>query len=1138
MPLLEGTILLALVLGATSTGAATQAPGPSDPPPQATEGPARADKDGSDRPIYLFLNGAADLGDLIRRLSNPDLVVVEWAKYRELRDRAAANAAAPGAGGPVPVTSLEIDGVISGDLADLRIVVAASLPDDGPRRIPLRLDKQILTTVREGDRELRPSEEGGAWHVELRGRGAHRVEVRAKVPVRSTPEGSRLELAIPEAAATSIRLRTDAPATEARLDGKDVVEVRPADEPGGEGGSLIAAHLAPRPRLDLSWKSAGDAGQEGPAVLRAKGKVLVNAERGGIRVRAVYEIWAERGTSKQLAFRLDPADELVSVEVGGRQIAVDAAGRRAGSPVAVALPEPIRVGSSLKLAIATRRELPAEGPSQLVLRGFQLLGVDDQSGLIAVAQEGETWVTGEVGRSLRQVDARSDLPDDMRVSPTNLLAYQFYDQPFELDLQIDPSPPWVRVDSRSTVVLSPRRSRVETLFDYQVSRGRKFEVRVGLPPGLKVDSVGPEKWVESFDRLPEAPGGGEGGGHVLVVRLTQEASESGVFQLRLVGGQEVDPRGRVDLALFRPIDASVAGGKVAVITTRDVSAELEADPHFAAAGGEVPANWAWPEDRPAGSLPPALWLQHDGRSATLPIRGTVRERMVRARTRVDATIERARVDVRQETELRVQFGALSRVDVAVPPAAEGRWEVEGVEVTRREPIGEGPGGTRLHRLFFAREQADLVRLRFRTPIDLGPGLRPDRPSRVEIPEIRPIDVESGPAVVTVSAEPGIRLDPVGPGWEAASATARPQAPALVRRGSGDEAAPAAVDATGPALASLPPLVASRLWLRTTRRPDGSLDCSAWYRVEERGADMSVQLPSGAAWRRVRVGDESVNTVEELPSGAGYRIRFPSRIPAGPVLVALEYQVPSDGSSRWIPPRLLGDASVELTLWEVRIPPGTTLVGNPPGWNDENEWRWDATHWARRPHLSDSGLAAWAAGAGREGPPEVVEGMPRYLFSRAGGPSELRPWLAPRAWVVAAFSGATLAVGLAFLLWRSPWRPVALAIAGALVAVSAAWQPSVFLLGAQSAAVGVVLTALAAITHHLVERRRPAHPPFADPNGMTPRPTPSGLGEPSDLQVGSEGSTVIRPREGTTADHVPTAEVLQARADSGVRSHRP
>ena len=59
--------------------------------------------------------------------------------------------------------------------------------------------------AREGGRDLPlRAAEGGGWQVEMTGRGNHTIQLGLPVPVRVTPEGSRLEIAVPEAASTRL----------------------------------------------------------------------------------------------------------------------------------------------------------------------------------------------------------------------------------------------------------------------------------------------------------------------------------------------------------------------------------------------------------------------------------------------------------------------------------------------------------------------------------------------------------------------------------------------------------------------------------------------------------------------------------------------------------------------------------------------------------------------------------------------------------------------------------------------------------------------------------------------------------------------------------------------------------------------
>ncbi len=504
-------------------------------------------------------------------------------------------------------------------------------------------------------------------------------------------------------------------------------------------------------------------------------------------------------------------------------------------------------------------------------------------------------------------------------------------------------------------------------------------------------------------------------------------------------------------------------------------------------------------------------------------------------TTLETVIERRRAEVRQDSVCHIHFGTLRQIDVLVPKAIEGKWELDRTEVAQRDPLGPTPDGSLRYRLTLAREVSDQLRLRFRFPLELGSGLVSGTPTRLTIPAIRILEGEPTSMTVRVSADPGIQLEGVGAGWNPPFEN-DPNLPQtsgpplrLVRNVQGAEAIerPSLVVATALAVASLPRLVAPRLWLRTVEGPDGTLRGSAWYWVVDHESSLSVQLPEGAEWVRVRVGADAVPEIEKLSNPRSYRLRFPSRTPLGPILVVLEYLVPAGKvSADWGAPRLLGGI-VQQSLWEVRLSSGRALVGVPPGWSDENEWYWDYYVWKRRPRLGQERLAAWVAGPlshsklALDTADELRGGYHGYLFGRPGEPSSLRPRVASRAVLVGVCSGSVLIVGLSLVLFRPPGILVGLSALGLALASAIVWDPSVTLLGVQASFVGVILTIVAACTQRFVDRRGSRHPRFAETSGSTPSAsTPSAQTPLSAPEPRDESSTVVRPRApGTTVEHV-------------------
>ena len=104
------------------------------------------------------------------------------------------------------IGAVAVEGKVDGDLAELKVKLVITLAIEGPVWVPVRLDGQTLTGVREGDRYLASRVvEGGGWQVELSGPGNHSVRIDLLTPVRATPEGRTARAsAIPESASTRV----------------------------------------------------------------------------------------------------------------------------------------------------------------------------------------------------------------------------------------------------------------------------------------------------------------------------------------------------------------------------------------------------------------------------------------------------------------------------------------------------------------------------------------------------------------------------------------------------------------------------------------------------------------------------------------------------------------------------------------------------------------------------------------------------------------------------------------------------------------------------------------------------------------------------------------------------------------------
>lgn len=547
--LASNRLAFALLLGLGASSRADDPPsrGPSDPPP-----------------IYVIVDAPTDLDSLLKKLGRPDFVILKGGQYDRLR---ALEAKPPTPDPPrAVVEAVSASGEVVDDLAHLTIDLRVSLVGPEPSWVPIRLDGPTVREAREGDRALPLRTVEGSWQVEVRGEGTHKVRVDAVSPVltvRGLPDLRRVEWAIPEAASTRVELSLPAGASEAfaigGASGREPLAVEPIE--AGQRGR-IAASLTPRRRLELTWRAAPDPGPVGPPLLTAVGEIALTVERGSVRARSSWDVQSQRGTARRLELRIDPADELVALECDGRPVSGEGPVDPASGTVVVPLPEPLRPQSTTRLVVTTRRALAPGSASRMTYRGVPLVGVASQRGVIAVSETGgDPWVSGSAGRGLRRVDPKGELTSGLRNQPSIVLAYSFNEQPFELGLQVDPSPPWVRAESRTTVIVEPGRARVDSWLEFAVSRGRVFEVKIAVPPGMIAETIGPEGTISGFERTDDEAG------PALVARLSARASEDRAFRVHLTGSQAIETAGPapVEVGLFRPMGVQSRGGRVAVL---------------------------------------------------------------------------------------------------------------------------------------------------------------------------------------------------------------------------------------------------------------------------------------------------------------------------------------------------------------------------------------------------------------------------------------------------------------------------------------------------------------------------------------------------------------------------------------------
>ncbi len=1125
-PRIATFVLLATALGRPVAGA------PGDPPTPPGD---------PDPPIPIFLNAPTDLDAFWKMLARPDFVVLDGDLYRKLRLASEAPKLVKTTPTAV-VESLEVSGAVSGDWARLVVEIRVAMVTDGPSWVPIHLDGLTLWDVRDGSGDL-PTRiaEGRGWQVELKGRGEHVVRVGLLAPVRSTVEGKRLELPVPPASSTRLDLVVPQNVLDASTGSNEPVGMTPVPD---HQGVRLTARLSPRPRLDLAWRERADPSSQLPTLLSAQGEISLEIERGSIRSRSSWVLASIRGTTSVLTLRLDSAEELLDIEVDNKPVQVETRREGGRSVVSIPLLDPLRPNAMRTLLLNTRRPIASSGIARVALQGYSFDQAKVQTGVVAIARTGPIFLNPTPGRVLRRIDPRTELPENLRARPDTTLAFEFHDQPFDLALEVEPAPPRLRVGARTTVTVDPRSARLQTRLDCRTSQGRVFEVKVDLPKGLEFEGAEPASVVESAQVLPIDPEGAPTTGvdvpRVVTLTLTPQARESDAFTILLKGWCAIDPSGPVALPIFQPRVDSNEGARYAIVADRNVSVELatagEEPPAFRVDWGSPPTDWPWPSRRPGAELG-LLWLRCDANPEAIPVKVAVHPRSIRHESTLAAAIDRRGAEVVEEISVDVAFGVASRLDISLPPEVPDRWEVEGIELAAREPLGPETGGTRRYRLRFARDYTDAFRLRVRYRLHFAEPPEGEREAKLRLEPIRVLEGNSTAHRVVVSAEPRFGLKSDAKGWDMAtisdSIPSTEGGPPVRLAFSNVEERPGPVDLlvrAGPQI-PLPGVVVSRLWIRTVQRPENDLATSARFWVEARDGSMRVGLPPGSRWVRARVGgsDLSEGNVEHLAADE-YRLRFPGPTPSGPVLVAIDFVVPAASTSGgWPTLRLLGGGIVQQTTWEVQVLGSRAGVGTPSGWTDENEWFWAGGLWKRRPWKSPLEVSHWLTGGNaRYRLTEMLDsgvstGLQSYLFSRVGPPTTLRFPIFSRIGLLLLCSGPVLAVGLLVLARRPPPRVIAAALLILAFAAGSLVEPNVLILALQSSLLGVALWLSALAMNWAIEKTTHSRGAGEGALIVASSSTASSMLRPSPTP-GSDESTEIRARPAnpaavSTADHV-------------------
>lgn len=1102
--------------------------------------PQSAPQPSSDSPLSaptpdiqsIIIETPSDLDVLWKRLETPDFFLLTGEAYRNLL-RSKSDSPVPSGPEPGVVRSIKISGRANQELAHLILTYSLTTSQPGPSWVDIGLEGLVVSRAREDLKEL-PARvnEGGRWEVKVDGRGEHTgVVVELLVPLKTVTDGRLLEFKIREAASTELAMEVEGPGlTSATLDDDQPIEIEPVE--GGKRSRLVG-RLTPRSAIRLAWSYKDGTTAPLPTLLSAQGEIALDADLAAIRTRSTWMINAVRGTTSTIEILLDPADELLDLELDQRSIPTESTRSNDRSRISIPLPTPLKPGRTVRLVMTTRRALES-GQNSMRFRGFPVVEASAQSGLLAVSQSGDLWISGTPDTKLRPVDPRTELSEDLRSRPGTTLAYQFLDQPFELELRVELPRANLRVETRNSIDVDSATARVTSWLDFQANRGRIFELRFAIPRGLEFLSTGPSELVSAFQWnenavLPD-------GSRELLLRVVPRNRDDNAFRIQIVAQQAVDLRKLTEVGLIRPINATTLGGWTSIRAAPEILVEAGQDSattglHQQSPPEPVIRDWPMPAAGFTLASQPRIWLRHEGSPSAVPLHVSRRPNGLRHSTRITARVGRAGMDIEQESTLQVDFGGMDSIDLLVPMTLGDEWSLQGVVEASRERLAQSGDGWVRWRIKLGGERSNSVQLALRLRSAFQPQLIESQPKVVDIPWIRPVAMESEVTRLTIQADQGIGLRALDGVWSSASrklsgALETDSRNLTYTRGTGGENEDELprVSVTALPTATLPAFLADRLWIRTEERADGNLGTTVRYLLETQLPTIVIRLPPRSTLIQASVGQKVVPEVVRETEPSTYRVAIPADIPAwSPFPFEVIYTTEAGGMSANLDPPVLVGGVIRHSSWEIVLPWSRAVLGVPSGWIDENIWHWDQYIWKRQPARDAEELSSWV-GNGPKAPlvrpserPSGPVGTHSYLFSRVGDPQPLSVPVVSRLLLLAWCSGSMLLLGLILLLFKPVDRLSALLFLIMLGFVIHAALPSMAFQLLQSSALGLLLVSLAAITQTIVERRRtfPVSRELHDIGVITP-----GSSQGEVLMLGSDDSTAIRPRQGTTLEHVP------------------
>lgn len=1098
---------------------------PGDAPSRADESPAAATDDAADDAPTKPAIEASPLDTFLLRDSKGNLVPVLGMSFEEferlLKIKRGLAAPAP------PEYSLDVlavTGAATDTVANLQVTATVRVRQSDWVRIPLRLNQAILKNAAEhtGAGEFfitcEPNGDGYlCWLKEGEQKDAaeppqddkksgaakansHQIKLQFAVPLEAVGDERRLDLAMPQATESSLKIEVplDKVETSQRNADDGFLTSRPL-----AGGKSEVSLLGASGDVQLSWRPSRESPSTRSA-LEAAGEVLVKVEgRARVSSEVKLRVRSHAGPLESFQVRLPPGMELnpgsptgytvavatsANMNSDGRQVVEVKLDRVATGPVDVRL--------SASLASQPRGN-PSVEPAN-----WEVVGAARQRGTVDVTVDGDWLLQWTDDPSVRRVDA----PVDSAAMDKLAARFEYFRQPCRLKLQVSPRPTRVSVDPTYVIYVEADQTRLAGKLRYRIRGTRAQNITIDSA-GWELDRIAPDSYFASdaIETRAEGPW-----------QMALAADAPAEMELELDAHQASPASDSVlQIGLPRPQADLITPATVVVVPGDNV----ELIPDATGTRGLTPEALPPGLMLPARQQPPLVYRDVGGiERAQFAARFRLRQRKTAVSTETLVQLDRRRMQVTQKLLYRIAYEPQRVFELAIPAElqrASGLSVAYGDEVLPLEPVDAEVA------------QPSASAYRFVAPSDLigaceftvkyalpTPMLPPGEATSVSIPLPMPVDrdeSEFSNHSLAVRYADDLKVDSVKPPSDARSGPAEFDGPqetqlALLHPVGYVDVAVSTVDTQDSAAVAI-----QRAWIQSWVSQSSRQDRAVW-RLTPRESTVRLRLPPGSNVSGVQVA------LNGRPVERVTREKDLLGIPMQPGMQGKEqvlevwYSVEQPASHWGVanaqldPPTIADGSAVPRLYWQVCLPGHEHLLTEPAGFAAELDWQWRGLFWERQSTIAQRDLELWT---GATEQPTLPQGVNTYLFSSFGTTPSLHVVKAPQRLLLALFSVAALCLGLALLYIERLRSPVALLVVSIVLLVAAMWAPEVTLFVGQAIVLGLVVALVSAfawwLTAGRLERAAGASPSVV----MSARPA-----ESNSTQIPAPRSD--RPSPSTTA----------------------